>query len=144
MIRRAALPALICVDCGHDADHHRDPLADPPTCTGGDGTCVCARTRQAINHHAADVAAEQQAERKRLGAALLASMALTLAVGFGSVLASRALAGQAVRQSEQKLCSIVVLSDDAYRRTPPSTPTGQQLADNFTRLRRDLRCTPAT
>lgn len=77
---------------------------------------------------------------RRLGAAMLTMVGLVLAVGIGSVLASRALADQSVRRSEQKLCGLVVLSDDAYRDNPPTTELGRRQAINFAQLRRDLGC----
>jgi hypothetical protein len=43
-------------------------------------------------------------------------------------------------RSEQALCEVVVLSDDAYRAHPPATPTGQQIAAAMARLREKYHC----
>lgn len=44
------------------------------------------------------------------------------------------------RHSEQSLCEVIVLSDDAYRSYPPSTPTGRQVAAAMSRLRAKYHC----
>jgi hypothetical protein len=44
------------------------------------------------------------------------------------------------RHSEEALCEVVVLSDDAYRAHPPTTPTGQQIAAAMNRLRQKYHC----
>lgn len=79
-----------------------------------------------------------------LGRILIGGVVLVLAASGGSIWASQRLAEQstrdAVRQSEQKLCAIVVLSDDQYRETPPTTELGRKQAENFAQLRRDLGC----
>jgi len=152
MVQRSALPARICVDCGHPADAHREErpdhrdgfVGDAPSCQGeGPGfACSCQRTVQAVNH-AAELAIElQRAERRRLGYALLAAVILALAVGVGSVLASRRYAREAVSESERKLCAMVILNDDTYRQTPPATEAGQAIAKNFRDLRAALGCPP--
>lgn len=45
-------------------------------------------------------------------------------------------------RSEQKLCAVVITSDDTYRTTPPTTPVGKVQAANFSRLRLELGCEP--
>lgn len=44
------------------------------------------------------------------------------------------------RHSEQALCEVIVLSDNAYRLYPPVTPTGQQIAAAMSRLRQKYHC----
>jgi hypothetical protein len=52
----------------------------------------------------------------------------------------------AVRTTEKKFCTIVVLSDEAYRQPPPRTFTPdqikarQQAAETMHKLREDLKC----
>lgn len=75
----------------------------------------------------------------RRGAYFWGVMILTAVLSAGSsVLASVVL----TNRSERKLCAVVITSDDAYHRTPPSTPIGRDQAANFTRLRRELGCPP--
>lgn len=47
---------------------------------------------------------------------------------------------QAIQLSNQKWCGIVILFDTAYRQTPPTSPTGQTLANYFAQLREDFKC----
>ena len=47
---------------------------------------------------------------------------------------------QAIVDSNRKWCDIVVLFDDTYRATPPTTPAGQKIAAYFTNLRKDFQC----
>lgn len=135
MIQRTALPALVCADCGHLAHLHGE------VCIGNE-ECSCTRSPDAINRHAAEVLSGLKAERRHLGYVLLASLVLTLAAGGGSVLASRELAERSIHESEQKLCGMVILSDDTYRANPPTTATGREVAENFRYLRQAYRCSP--
>lgn len=72
-------------------------------------------------------------------------------VGYASWVNSesqrRAELGQrelAVAQAQQKaaLCGMVVLMDDAYSKTPPTTPAGRNLADAIAVARMRLGCEP--
>lgn len=40
----------------------------------------------------------------------------------------------------RKFCKVVSTLDDAYRETPPSTPSGKNLAESIADLRRELGC----
>ena len=44
------------------------------------------------------------------------------------------------QESERQLCSLLIAQDDAYRQTPPSTPTGQRVASALAELRRAYDC----
>lgn len=46
----------------------------------------------------------------------------------------------AIQESNRKWCDVVVLFDDTYRNTPPTTPAGQQLAKWFAERRTDFNC----
>lgn len=81
---------------------------------------------------------------RALGWLIVSLFVFTLAVGGGVLWQSKRMADDSVRRSEQKLCDIVVLGDDAYRRSPPTTDLGLQQARNFAKLRRDLGCPPPT
>lgn len=61
-------------------------------------------------------------------------------LAFGASGLAMAYANRVARDSEQRWCGIVTTLDDAYRATPPATPTGQQLAANISRLRADIGC----
>lgn len=50
---------------------------------------------------------------------------------------------EARRASEQAFCGIIVLLDDSYRRSPPVTQTGRELAGAIARARSGYGCTPA-
>jgi hypothetical protein len=47
---------------------------------------------------------------------------------------------EARQASEQAFCGIVVLLDDAWTRTPPTTQSGRELAVAVDRARHDYRC----
>jgi hypothetical protein len=77
--------------------------------------------------------AERKEERRRIGYALLSALLFALAVGLGSVLASRAYAQSTVQDTEQKFCQIVAYARDTearkaagYANDPPATEAGQQ------------------
>lgn len=77
---------------------------------------------------------------------------------FGTVLAIRANAASEARyrsalakteaarvESEQKLCTIIVLLDDASRRAPgPISERGKDLAKAYEQLRTGYHCPPRT
>lgn len=46
----------------------------------------------------------------------------------------------AIRESNRKWCDVVILFDDTYRKTPPTTPAGQTLAKFFADRRKDFDC----
>lgn len=50
----------------------------------------------------------------------------------------------AVAESEMKLCTIVVLSDDYYKRSPPALPAGKAQAAAMAQLRAEYHCPPRT
>lgn len=45
------------------------------------------------------------------------------------------------RSSNRLWCGMIVLFDDTYKKSPPPTPTGRILADEFRRLRSSFDCT---
>lgn len=49
-------------------------------------------------------------------------------------------AAEAIRQSELKQCTVFVLLDQVYQRTPPTTDLGRSLAVAVHRQVQDLRC----
>lgn len=53
---------------------------------------------------------------------------------------SQERATKALEESQRKWCEIVRTLDDAYRATPPQTPAGKHLAEEFARLRLDFHC----
>lgn len=46
-------------------------------------------------------------------------------------------------ESQRAFCAIVVLLDDSYRRNPPSTPAGRELARAIAQARNANRCDAA-
>jgi hypothetical protein len=46
----------------------------------------------------------------------------------------------AIAESQRKLCAVVSTLDDTYAQTPPTTPTGRQLAAEMHVLRLSYRC----
>jgi hypothetical protein len=66
-------------------------------------------------------------------AAVMVSMLLTSAAGL-------IYTNHVQRQSEQRWCGLVTTLDDAYRATPPQTPTGRDVAARIAALRTDLGC----
>ncbi len=67
-----------------------------------------------------------------------------LAMAFVSMLlltvVSVLYAQHAVDRGGRKFCTLVVGLDEANHESPPLTDRGRQLADDMTRLRRDLGC----
>lgn len=53
---------------------------------------------------------------------------------------SQEAAALALDESQRKWCEIVRTLDDAYKATPPQTPAGKHLAEEFARLRIDFHC----
>ncbi len=59
-----------------------------------------------------------------------------MAVGINIYINARA-----IRESEQKLCGVVItLKENRNQNPPPQTEYGIRLADSFDRLANDLRC----
>lgn len=46
----------------------------------------------------------------------------------------------AVRKSQQQWCKVVATLNEAYKKTPPQTPAGKQLAEEFSRLATQFKC----
>lgn len=82
---------------------------------------------------------EEVERRTKRGAYFWAVMVITSVVAGGG---SFGLSAWNVRQSERKLCALVVSQDDNFHRTPPSTPLGKEQARNFANLRRAYGCPP--
>jgi len=55
-------------------------------------------------------------------------------------LASFQLSVHYARESAKSWCGIVVTLDDTYNSTPPTTPTGLEIAADMAQLRKDLGC----
>lgn len=72
--------------------------------------------------------------------ASIAVLVITLKVNERTVRESVARETEARRASEQAFCGIVVLLDDSYRRTPPVTPAGRELALAISRARSTYEC----
>lgn len=53
---------------------------------------------------------------------------------------AKARTDAAILESNRKWCDVVILFDDTYRTTPPSTPAGQRLAKFFAERRKDFSC----
>ncbi|KAB1946084.1 hypothetical protein F8271_07740 [Micromonospora sp. ALFpr18c] len=60
-------------------------------------------------------------------------VALLFAVLTGA--ASMAYSNRAAAALERKWCDLLSTFDDAYRETPPQTPTGKKIADRLRELR---------
>lgn len=45
-----------------------------------------------------------------------------------------------VQRIDREWCELLVTLDEAYRKTPPTTPTGRSVADSIRHLRGDLHC----
>lgn len=68
--------------------------------------------------------------------ALIVLFLSVLGVAVNSVV----YANNVSRRSNQQWCAIIVTLDDAYRRTPPTSAAGQDLAREMARLRREFHC----
>jgi hypothetical protein len=67
---------------------------------------------------------------------LVALFASCMVTGVVAIVVARA--GQ--ERSERQLCSLLIAQDDAYRQTPPTTPTGLRVAAAVGQLRRAYGC----
>jgi hypothetical protein len=94
----------------------------------------------------AKVRAEQKFRNTRGAYFWLVMVAYMVACPAIGILVSRqisiSVARDAARESELKLCAIVVTADDAYKAAPPSGPTVKKQAANMAKLRRDYHCPP--
>jgi hypothetical protein len=69
-------------------------------------------------------------------------LAMVVSMGLVAGLALWA-ADRSARQSERRWCGLVATLDDTYRSTPPSTPSGRQVADQIHQLRAEFGCPPS-
>ncbi|XTZ18199.1 hypothetical protein ACQSSU_12895 [Micromonospora echinospora] len=63
-----------------------------------------------------------------------------LLAALGSAAISIVYTIEADHRAERRWCDIVTALDDAYRQSPPTTPTGQRIADAVVGMRRDFHC----
>lgn len=88
---------------------------------------------------------------RKLGAAMLACLLLTLGASLGALLGANALAEQGRRDTELKFCQVVAYARDTevrklngYREDPPQTEAGKgqlEQAEASLRAYRDLERT---
>jgi hypothetical protein len=94
----------------------------------------------------AKVRAEQKIRNTRGSYFWFVMVAYMVACPAIGILVSRQISinvsRDAARESELKLCAIVVTADDAYRATPPVGATVKRQAANMAKLRRDYHCPP--
>jgi hypothetical protein len=94
----------------------------------------------------ANVREEQRVARSRGAYFWLVMVAYMVAAPAIAILVSRQIsidaADRATRQTEMKLCAIVVMSDDYYRTTPPASETLKRQAAAMADLRRQFHCPP--
>lgn len=69
-----------------------------------------------------------------------ALVAAVVASSLASSGLALALSLRANAESDQKVCGLVVVMDEAYRGTPAQTPAGREIATGVDQLRRDLNC----
>jgi hypothetical protein len=67
---------------------------------------------------------------------LIISFASVIVVSLGGIFYTN----HVDRESNQKLCVMIVAVDDAFKDTAPTAPSGLKVADAFHRLRNDLEC----
>jgi hypothetical protein len=67
-------------------------------------------------------------------------MVVSFVCAFLAAAAAMLYANRVAAESERKWCGVVVTLDDAYRVTPPQTPTGRQIAADVRRLRGEFGC----
>jgi len=53
---------------------------------------------------------------------------------------SQLQSNKTIIETQQQWCEIIITFDNGYRNTPPTTPTGKLLAEEFARLRREFQC----
>jgi len=74
---------------------------------------------------------------------LAVSVALLIVLGVGGVLYTNRTVSQQdklERANDQRWCKLLTTLDEAYRATPPQSPTGQRLAADIHNLRAELGC----
>jgi len=74
---------------------------------------------------------------------LVAVVVSTLSTAAGGVAYTSWSIGQqdrTERENDRRWCQLLATLDDAYRATPPQTPTGQRLAADIHELRSQLGC----
>jgi len=71
---------------------------------------------------------------------LIIAWLTTSSVIFIGVLASFQYANYVDRQSNQRLCGVVVLSNEVYKANPPKTVLGQKIAAAMEKLQNDYSC----
>jgi len=74
---------------------------------------------------------------------LAVSVLLLIVLGVGGVLyTNRTVSEQdkAERANDQRWCKLLTTLDEAYRATPPQSPTGQRVAADIHNLRAELGC----
>lgn len=74
---------------------------------------------------------------------LAVSVALLIVLGVGGVLYTNRTVSQQdklERANDQRWCKLLTTLDEAYRATPPQSPTGQRLAADIHNLRSELGC----
>lgn len=67
-------------------------------------------------------------------------LAVSFVAAIVAAAASMLYTNHAAHESERKWCGVVSTMDDAYRDTPPQTPTGRKIAADIARLRADFGC----
>jgi hypothetical protein len=94
----------------------------------------------------ARVRSEQRARSARGSYFWMVMVAYMIACPAVAIMVSRQIsidaATTATRQTELKLCAIIVTADDSYRAVPPISVTLKKQAANMARLRRDYHCPP--
>lgn len=68
------------------------------------------------------------------------AMTVTFLVTIVFAAASVLYSNQIARDSQRKWCGIIVTMDESYRRTPPQTPAGREIAADVRQLRKDFDC----
>lgn len=69
-----------------------------------------------------------------LNATMIVTMAIVMVITI-------IVADHRVSQSEHAFCPILLVLDQTYRATPPTTPTGRQIAADFDRIVVEYGCT---
>lgn len=91
----------------------------------------------------ANAAIEQGRIRRQRGAYFwIIVITYMIAAPALAILVSRQISIDGTHKSEQKLCTVVITTDDAWIKEPPTAPAGKEQAENFHKLRRDLGCAP--
>jgi hypothetical protein len=80
--------------------------------------------------------------RRRLGGLAAIGLSLIMLGGGGYAYTNWSISQQdkAERANDQRWCKLLTTLDEAYRATPPQSPTGQRLAADIHNLRAELGC----